>query len=532
MAVAAIRPEPSLDPACVARVIPGQRVAKPRLRKGPQAVLADGKPRPATEEDSRAFPVRAFAEFLLPTPFSGSDRHRLCPALIADYACVLASWLGLAFLRSIGTAGVSVFQSTEEVVPNTGWLGTAMLFALVMTLLGYSEGLYRQLRGSLTSTVILAKAVAWTTVLVGACVRLVGASEPPIGWITGSALLSFSALVFWRVWYSHAKGGGREGPTRNVLVVGTTAAARKVVTHIRQHPELRKAVRGSLVEDSVLTLGLPYLGTKLATMARTEFVDEVILAAPLRREVAQTVIREARRNHLDVKAVPDLYGCDVRQPGIEDLGFGPLLTLHEETLPRAGLFLKRLLDVVLSGCALLVTGPLMAAVACLVKIDTPGPALYSALRVGRKGKRFRCHKFRTMVVNAGDFKENLRKQNGREGPTFKIVGDPRITRVGGWLRRYSLDELPQLWNVLTGDMSLVGPRPHPLDDFERYELEHLRRLDVTPGITGLWQVTARHSASFHINMALDLEYIERWSLWMDLKILLRTVAVVLQGTGA
>jgi len=244
------------------------------------------------------------------------------------------------------------------------------------------------------------------------------------------------------------------------------------------------------------------------------------------------VIREARRNHLDVKAVPDFYGCDVRQQGIEDLGFGPLVTLHEEILPRAGLFMKRLLDVVLSGCALLVSGPFMVAIACLVKVDTQGPALYSALRVGRKGKRFQCHKFRTMVANAGDFKEDLRKQNGREGPTFKIVGDPRITRVGSWLRRYSLDELPQLWNVFMGDMSMVGPRPHPLDDFERYELEHLRRLDVTPGITGLWQVTARHSASFHINMALDLEYIERWSLWMDLKILLRTVAVVLQGTGA
>jgi lipopolysaccharide/colanic/teichoic acid biosynthesis glycosyltransferase len=194
--------------------------------------------------------------------------------------------------------------------------------------------------------------------------------------------------------------------------------------------------------------------------------------------------------------------------------------------------MKRMLDVAVSAGALLVFGPLLLLIACLVKLDSPGPALYSALRVGRKGRQFHCHKFRTMAVDAGAIKENLRGQNQREGPTFKIVKDPRITRLGRSLRRYSLDELPQLWNVFRGEMSLVGPRPHPLDDFARYELEHLRRLDVIPGITGLWQVTARRVASFHTNMALDLEYIEHWSLWMDVRILLRTFAVVFQGTGS
>jgi lipopolysaccharide/colanic/teichoic acid biosynthesis glycosyltransferase len=137
-----------------------------------------------------------------------------------------------------------------------------------------------------------------------------------------------------------------------------------------------------------------------------------------------------------------------------------------------------------------------------------------------------------MMVNAADLKEQLRARNQREGPCFKIADDPRITRVGGWLRRYSLDELPQLWNVLKGEMSLVGPRPHPLDDFARYALEHLRRLDVTPGITGLWQIKARRNPSFETNLALDLEYIEHWSLWMDVQILFKTIAVVFQGTGA
>ena len=137
-----------------------------------------------------------------------------------------------------------------------------------------------------------------------------------------------------------------------------------------------------------------------------------------------------------------------------------------------------------------------------------------------------------MVADADGMKDSLRIRNEREGPCFKIADDPRITSVGRILRRYSLDELPQLWNVLRGEMSLVGPRPHPLDDIERYRLEHFRRLDVTPGITGLWQVTARHDPSFETNMALDVEYIEQCNLWMDLQILWKTVFVVLHGSGA
>ena len=137
-----------------------------------------------------------------------------------------------------------------------------------------------------------------------------------------------------------------------------------------------------------------------------------------------------------------------------------------------------------------------------------------------------------MKVNAEQCKDKLRARNQREGPCFKITQDPRITRVGSWIRRFSLDELPQLWNVFRGDMSLVGPRPHPLDDFARYQLEHFRRLDVMPGITGLWQVTARQNPSFATNMNLDLEYIDNWSIWLDLRILFKTITVVFQGTGA
>ena len=151
--------------------------------------------------------------------------------------------------------------------------------------------------------------------------------------------------------------------------------------------------------------------------------------------------------------------------------------------------------------------------------------------MGRKGRLFRCYKFRTMVSNADALKERLRQNNQRSGPFFKMADDPRITGLGRFLRRYSLDELPQLWNVVKGDMSLVGPRPHPVDEFAAYEIEHLARLDVTPGITGLWQVTARRDPSFQRGMELDREYIRTWSLRSDMRILLRTFLAVVQGSG-
>jgi exopolysaccharide biosynthesis polyprenyl glycosylphosphotransferase len=200
--------------------------------------------------------------------------------------------------------------------------------------------------------------------------------------------------------------------------------------------------------------------------------------------------------------------------------------------PQSALIWKRTLDIMLSVMAMLTLAPLMAAIALAIKLASPGQLIYRATRVGLKGRRFVCYKFRTMVADADLLKDGLRTLNEREGPCFKIAADPRITRLGRILRRYSLDELPQLWNVMRGEMSLVGPRPHPLDDIERYRLEHFRRLDVTPGITGLWQVTARRDPSFERNMALDLEYIEHWNLWMDLQILWMTVFVVFHGSGA
>ena len=196
-----------------------------------------------------------------------------------------------------------------------------------------------------------------------------------------------------------------------------------------------------------------------------------------------------------------------------------------------GICLKRMMDVFLSSLAFLFLWPLMVVIAIAVKLESPGPVIYRSLRVGKYGREFDCLKFRTMTAGSDGLKENLRRLNQRRGPFFKIADDPRVTRLGRFLRKYSLDELPQLWNVLKGDMSLVGPRPLPVEDCAQYSSEHRRRLDVTPGVTGLWQVMARANPSFEICMMLDLVYIQKWNLLLDCRILLKTIPAVFAGEG-
>ena len=207
------------------------------------------------------------------------------------------------------------------------------------------------------------------------------------------------------------------------------------------------------------------------------------------------------------------------------------------SIPRArpilsmGLFVKRIMDLLLSAVALLLLWPLLLAIALAVKLESPGSVIYASLRAGKKGQKFVCYKFRTMFDGADGLRDSLRQFNERQDPFFKIADDPRVTPLGHFLRKYSLDELPQFWNVLKGDMSLVGPRPHPVDDYARYRPDDHRRLDVKPGITGLWQVNARANPSFETCMKLDLEYMKRWSLLLDFKILLWTIPAVLAGEG-
>jgi lipopolysaccharide/colanic/teichoic acid biosynthesis glycosyltransferase len=193
---------------------------------------------------------------------------------------------------------------------------------------------------------------------------------------------------------------------------------------------------------------------------------------------------------------------------------------------------KRVLDVLLSALLLVLVAPLILVLSVLVKLTSPGPAFYPWKVVGKNGRRFTGYKIRSMVLNADELKKQLEHRNEMTGPVFKIEGDPRITAVGSWMRRYSLDELPQLYSVLKGDMSLVGPRPPLFTEYERFTEAQKQKLAVKPGITCLWQISGRNRVSdFDEWVRLDLEYIRCWSLWLDLRILLGTCGAVLSGSG-
>jgi exopolysaccharide biosynthesis polyprenyl glycosylphosphotransferase len=210
----------------------------------------------------------------------------------------------------------------------------------------------------------------------------------------------------------------------------------------------------------------------------------------------------------------------------------PLLHLDEAVLSRPQAFSKRVLDLVGSLLTSLLLLPVFAAIALAVRMSSKGPVIFRQTRIGVGGRPFTMLKFRTMVDGADAMRDELRTSSGTEGATFKMADDPRVTKVGRFLRRWSLDELPQLWNVIGGSMSLVGPRPHPLDDVDRYGVDAYRRLALKPGMTGLWQVEGRSDLTWQEALQFDLYYVETWTLSGDIVLLARTVRAVLQGRGA
>jgi exopolysaccharide biosynthesis polyprenyl glycosylphosphotransferase len=495
------------SPSQYARMIPGVAASTTRAKSAGKSST--------TINEGRAALIRPqiLGQILLPHPIV--DAFTLYLRVAAD----------LIVLATLGGAQAVLFP---------GWSMTLFhlpLFAVLVTLLRFSEGDYRRTSDQFSTEMIfsLMRCVALANVLIFVTER--GATH--VRAIPVTFVSSLGGLLLIREW-RHLAGTGRHrgAECRNVLIVGAGPAGRAVARGLRNDPLGRTTVQGFVDDDAPLSPSVLGRTEDLDWLARAEFIDEVILALPGSPAQTRHAAQAALRNHLDIRAVLELpHGC-WPDAAIDYIGEVPVVTLHREPVPNAALFSKRLLDVIGAMMGLVLTGPVMGIVALLIRLESPGPVIYAAERTGAKGSRFRCYKFRSMVTNADHLKDELRAKNQREGPIFKIVDDPRITRVGRWIRRYSLDELPQLWNVLLGDMSLVGPRPHPVDEVNHYELHHYRRLDVKPGITGLWQISARHSPSFELNMHLDLTYIENWSLRLDLRILLNTVGVLFRPEGA
>jgi exopolysaccharide biosynthesis polyprenyl glycosylphosphotransferase len=327
---------------------------------------------------------------------------------------------------------------------------------------------------------------------------------------------------------------------RRYAVVGTGALAREIVETISAHPEWGLELAGYVVEPGGPVGREEVLGRldDIGRVLEEHVVDEAIFALPrermsaCEREVEQAVLL-CEELGVEIRISLDVlrYSGSSRML-LGDLDGLPMLSLTRTPSDTLALAVKRAFDVAVSGFVLLLMAPVLLAVAVAIRLDSPGPVFFRQRRVGVNGREFRMLKFRSMHVDAETRLEALRSQNEMSGPVFKMKNDPRVTRVGSFLRQTSLDEFPQFLNVLRGEMSVVGPRPPIRSEVQKYERWQRRRLSVRPGITCTWQISGRNNIDFERWMELDLEYIDQWSLWQDFRICLKTIPAVLAARGA
>ena len=404
---------------------------------------------------------------------------------------------------------------------------------LVLFLKRHSYYIPLPVRSTFDEGILVLKAVALSMMLLLSALYLAGNRNGGSWWLSSVVVLNSCYLLGVRLMRSSdlERGIAAGWLVRNALIIGTGQVGQALAAHLERNPKLGYAVKGFLDEDG----NDPRLLGRHADLYRVlqkHFIDEVFISTPINRDLVKRLTLEAPKYRVNVTVVPDLYDGIGWQTPVSRIGHIPVMILHREEPHSLQLVIKRIVDFVGAAFGLIVLSPFMLAIAAVIKWDTPGSVFYRSRRVGKKGMVFDCLKFRTMHVGADEAMEGIAHLNERKGgPLFKIANDPRVTPFGRFLRRYSLDELPQLLNVLKGEMSLVGPRPPIIQEYRQYQLGHLRKLEVMPGITGLWQICARQDPSFESYIKYDLEYIENWSLWMDLSILVRTVPAVLFGTG-
>ncbi|CAI9084838.1 sugar transferase [Candidatus Methylacidiphilum fumarolicum] len=349
--------------------------------------------------------------------------------------------------------------------------------------------------------------------------------------LLGLWLFSILALPGWRFILRKIYSGDlKEGNSWiKVVIIGKGENSKKLERFFQANPFLGISVWGVLEEKEDIIEKLPQI-------LELHWIDEIIISESLPLTMIESIVLEGIKRKKRVRLLlPSL--SETLHPHWEKMDFFdglPLVPLCDQSISLFYLIEKRIIDILASFVGLLFLSPVFLLIAAIIKLQDGGPIFYCSTRVGRKGRRFSCIKFRTMTVDADKKKEALAHLNERVGPMFKITNDPRVTPFGRFLRKYSLDELPQLFNVLLGQMSLVGPRPPTPDEVEnygKYSLSYYKRLEVKPGLTSLWAVEARNDPRFERAVELDCKYIEEWTPWLDIKIILRTIPVVFRGEG-
>lgn len=322
----------------------------------------------------------------------------------------------------------------------------------------------------------------------------------------------------------------------NVLIVGLNYTAQLLIEEIRSRPFLGFKLVGAIVDSQEkFHSNVPILGDldNFEKICKKYFIDEIFISTPFSEHSLSKISKIAKRMNVGIRIIPPNFQEAFSSIDINYLGLIPLLTYKEREIYPSELALKRMFDFFTSLVLLILFLPLFLIVGVIIKLDSPGPIFYAQKRMGRKERFFNFYKFRSMVKDADELKTELLERNEvRGGVIFKIERDPRITRVGSILRKYSLDELPQFFNVLKGDMSLVGPRPFPVEESQKLHFNQVSRLNIRPGITGLSQIRGRSDLSVSRWIKWDLWYINNWSFGLDLLILLWTIPAVLKRKGA
>ncbi len=343
--------------------------------------------------------------------------------------------------------------------------------------------------------------------------------------------------IWWRLLASRLRRRGYN--LKNILIVGAGEKGRAVMRAIAARSDLGYNIVGFL--DDNPKVGEANVGrykalgplSRLSELLETGAIDEVIVSLPWQAHTKIVeVVEMTEKGGVYPRVVPDLLQFNFGQIEVDQMGGVPLISTRPDAFTKANLLIKRVIDLTLISIFSPFVLLIALLIALVIKLTSKGPVLFKQTRIGLRGKPFTLYKFRTMVPNAEALQTELMELNEASGPLFKMKHDPRITWVGAWLRRVSLDELPQLINVVIGNMSLVGPRPGLQSEVDEYEDWQHNRLNAKPGITGLWQVSGRSDVTFDEMCLLDIYYVENWSLVLDISCLLRTIPTVLFARGA